>query len=46
MVLNDSKASLELFKNINGLNINFDTNYDLFSEVPDYEMRLKISSKF
>ncbi len=47
MVLNDNKASLEYFKNINGLNINFDTNYDLFSEeVPDYEMSLKISSKF
>ena len=46
MVFSDNKASLEYFKNINGLNIKFDTNYELFSEVPDYGMNLKISSKF
>ena len=46
MLLNDNKATLKYFKNINGLNINFDTSYDLFSKIPDYEMSLKISSKF
>ena len=46
MLLNDNKATLEYFKNINGYNINFDTSYDLFSQVQDYEMSLKISSKF
>ena len=46
MLLNDNKATLEYFKNINGLYINLDTSYDLFSQVPDYEMSLKISSKF
>jgi len=46
MVFSDNKASLEYFKNINGLNIKFDTNYELFSEVADYGMNLKISSKF
>ncbi len=46
ILLNDNKATLEYFKNINGYNINFDTSYDLFSQVQDYEMSLKISSKF
>ncbi len=46
MLLNDNKATLEYFKNINGYNINFDTSYDLFSQVQNYEMSLKISSKF
>ena len=46
MLLNDNKATLEYFKNINGLYINLDTSYDLFSQVPDYQMSLKISSKF
>ena len=46
MVFYDNKASLEYIKNLNGLNIKFDTNYDMFSEVPDYELNLIISSKF
>ena len=46
MLFHDNKATLEYFKKINGLNINFDTSYDLFSNIPDYQMSLKISSKF
>ena len=36
----------EAEKILKTLNINFDTSYDLFSKIPDYEMSLKISSKF
>ena len=46
MAFNDNKASLEYIKNLKGLNIKFDTNYNMFSEVPDYELNLIISSKF
>ena len=46
MALNDNKASIEYKRNINGFNISFDTDYDLFAENPGYEINLKISNIF
>ena len=46
MALNENKASLEYKRTVNGFDISFDTDYDLFSEYKDYEINLKISNIF
>ena len=39
-------ASIIYKRNLNGFNIKFDTNYNLFSKIEDYGLNLKISSVF
>ena len=44
--IDDNVASIDYEKNLDGFDITLDTNYDLFSEYPEYEINLKISSIF
>ena len=46
MKIDENKTSLVYKKNIDGINIKFDTGYDLFTENPDYEFNLKLTSEF
>ncbi len=44
--IKDNVASADYVKKLNGFDITFDTDYNLFSEYPEYEINLKISSIF
>ena len=44
--IDDNVASIDYEKNLDGFDITLDTNYDLFSEYPEYEINLKILSIF
>ncbi|MDC3186562.1 Ig-like domain-containing protein [Candidatus Pelagibacter sp.] len=42
----DQNATASYKKNIDGIDIKFDSGYELFTENPDYEFNLKLTSKF
>ena len=44
--LDGEKSFVNYSKNINGFDIEFNSNYSLFTEVPDYGANIKISSIF
>ena len=44
--IKDNVASADYGKKLNGFDILFETDYDLFSEYPEYAINLKISSIF
>ena len=44
--LDGEKSFVNYSKNINGFDIDFNSNYSLFTEVPDYGANIKISSIF
>ncbi len=46
MELNENKTSLVYKRNLDGFEIKFDSGYELFTENPDYELNLKLTSKF
>ena len=46
MELDESKTSLVYKRNLDGFEIKFDSGYELFTENPDYEFNLKLTSKF
>ena len=46
MSLDDDKAVFDYTRNFNGVDVKFDTGYDLFKQYPDYEINLNVSSKF
>ncbi len=46
MELNENKTSLVYKRNLDGFEIKFDSGYELFTENPDYEFNLKLTSKF
>ena len=44
--LQNYDTNLSYKRNINGFDITFGSNYTLMSEVPDYDVNLKISNKY
>ena len=46
MELDENKTSLVYKRNLDGFEIKFDSGYELFTENPDYEFNLKLTSKF
>ena len=42
----ENKTSLVYKRNLDGFEIKFDSGYELFTENPDYEFNLKLTSKF
>ena len=44
--IDENKTSLVYKKNINGIDIKFDSGYELFTENPDYEFTLKLTRNF
>ena len=46
MELDENKTSLVYKRNLDGFEIKFDSGYELFTENPDYELFLKLTSKF
>ncbi len=46
MELNENKTSLVYKRNLDGFEIKFNSGYELFTENPDYEFNLKLTSKF
>ena len=46
MKIDENKTSLVYKKNIDGIDIKFDSGYELFTENPDYEFNLKLTRNF
>ena len=46
MKIDENKTSLVYKKNIDGVDIKFDSGYELFTENPDYEFNLKLTRNF
>ena len=46
MKMDENKTSLVYKKNIGGIDIKFDSEYELFTESPDYQFNLKLTRNF
>ena len=46
MELDENKTSLVYKRNLDGFEIKFNSGYELFTENPDYEFNLILTSKF
>ena len=46
MKIDENKTSLVYKKNIDGIDIKFDSGYELFTENPDYNFNLKLTRNF